>query len=127
MADMLIIGQGPAGVSASLYALRAGLDVILVGKGAGALEKAHMIENYYGLEKPLSGSELFEVGKKQAERLGANLVDDEVTDLFFDGNVFVATGLKGEYRSRACIMATGSARKKTPLPGMAEMEGHGVS
>ena len=64
---MLIIGQGPAGVSASLYALRAGLDVILVGKGAGALEKAHMIENYYGLEKPLSGSELFEVGKKQAE------------------------------------------------------------
>ena len=127
MADMLIIGQGPAGVSASLYALRAGLDVILVGKGAGALEKAHMIENYYGLEKPLSGSELFEVGKKQAERLGANLVDDEVTDLFFDGNVFVATGLKGEYRSRACIMATGSARKKTPLPKMAELEGHGVS
>ena len=63
MADMLIIGQGPAGVSASLYALRAGLDVILVGKGAGALEKAHMIENYYGLEKPLSGSELFEVAQ----------------------------------------------------------------
>lgn len=124
---MLIIGQGPAGVSASLYALRAGLDVILVGKGAGALEKAHMIENYYGLEKPLSGSELFEVGKKQAERLGANLVEDEVTDLFFDGKEFVATGLKGEYRGRACIMATGSARKKTPLPGMAEMEGHGVS
>ena len=127
MADMLIIGQGPAGVSASLYALRAGLDVILVGKGAGALEKAHMIENYYGLEKPLTGAELFEVGKKQAERLGANLVEDEVTDLFFDGKEFVATGLKGEYRGRACIMATGSARKKTPLPGMAEMEGHGVS
>ncbi len=127
MADMLIIGQGPAGVSASLYALRAGLDVILVGKGAGALEKAHMIENYYGLEKPLTGAELYEVGKKQAERLGANLVEDEVTDLFFDGKEFVATGLKGEYRGRACIMATGSARKKTPLPGMAEMEGHGVS
>lgn len=127
MADMLIIGQGPAGVSASLYALRAGLDVILVGKGVGALEKAHMIENYYGLEKPLTGAELFEVGKKQAERLGANFAEDEVTDLFFDGKEFVATGLKGEYRGRACIMATGSARKKTPLPGMAEMEGHGVS
>ena len=62
MADMLIIGQGPAGISAALYALRAGLDVILVGKGVGALEKAHMIENYYGLEKPLTGAELFEVG-----------------------------------------------------------------
>ena len=127
MSDVLIIGHGPAGVSASLYALRAGLDVILVGKGVGALEKAHMIENYYGLEKPLTGAELFEVGKKQAERLGAKFAEDEVTDLFFDGKEFVATGLKGEYRGRTCIMATGSARKKTPLPGMAEMEGHGVS
>ena len=127
MSDVLIIGHGPAGVSASLYALRAGLDVILVGKGVGALEKAHMIENYYGLEKPLTGAELFEVGKKQAERLGAKFAEDEVTDLFFDDKEFVATGLKGEYRGRACIMATGSARKKTPLPGMAEMEGHGVS
>jgi len=127
MADMLIIGHGPAGISAALYALRAGLDVILVGKGVGALEKAHMIENYYGLEKPLTGAELFEVGKRQAERLGAKFAEDEVTDLFFDGKEFVATGLTGEYRGRACIMATGSARKKTPLPGMAEMEGHGVS
>ena len=127
MSDIIIVGYGPAGVSASLYALRAGLDVILVGKGVGTLEKAHMIENYYGLEKPLTGAELFEVGKKQAERLGAKFAEDEVTDLFFDGKEFVATGLKGEYRGRACIMATGSARKKTPLPGMAEMEGHGVS
>jgi thioredoxin reductase (NADPH) len=103
------------------------LDVVLVGKDSGALEKAHMIENYYGLEKPLAGSDLFAVGKAQAERLGAKIVDDEVTDLYFDGKMFVATGLKGEYRARACIMATGSARKKQPLPKMAELEGHGVS
>ena len=127
MSDVIIIGYGPAGVSASLYALRSGLDVILVGKDAGALEKAHMIENYYGLERPMSGAELFAAGKSQAERLGATIVNDELTDLFFDGKEFVATGLKGEYRGRACIMATGSARKKQPLPGMAEMEGHGVS
>ena len=127
MADMLIIGYGPAGVSAALYALRGGLDVVMVGKDSGALEKAHMIENYYGLEKPLSGADLFAVGKRQAEALGAKIVDDEVTDLFFDGKEFVATGLKGEYRGRACIMATGSARKKQPLPRMAELEGHGVS
>ena len=127
MSDVIIIGYGPAGVSASLYALRSGLDVVLLGKDSGALEKAHMIENYYGLERPLSGSELFAAGKAQAERLGAKIVDDEVTDLFFDGTVFVATGLNGEYRARACIMATGSARKKQPLPKMAELEGHGVS
>lgn len=127
MSDIIIVGYGPAGVSASLYALRSGLDVVLLGKDSGALEKAHMIENYYGLERPLSGSELFAVGKAQAERLGAKIVEDEVTDLYFDGKMFVATGLAGEYRARACIMATGSARKKQPLPKMAELEGHGVS
>ena len=127
MADILILGYGPAGVSAALYGLRAGLDVLLVGKDAGALARAHMIENYYGLVKPLSGPELAETGKNQALALGAKIADDEVTDLFFDGSEFVAKGLSGEYRGKACIMATGSARKKQSLPGMAELEGHGVS
>lgn len=127
MADILILGHGPAGVSAALYGLRAGLEVQLVGKDVGALAKAHKIENYFGLEKPLTGAELAEVGKKQAIALGAQIVDDEVTDLMFDGFGFVATGLNGTYRGKVCVMATGSARKKTPLPGMAEMEGHGVS
>ncbi|MCQ2062533.1 MAG: NAD(P)/FAD-dependent oxidoreductase [Fibrobacter sp.] len=127
MSDVLIIGHGPAGVSAALYALRSKLSVTLVGKGVGALEKAHLIENYYGLEKPLTGVELHEAGKRQAETLGAKFEYDELTDLFFDGKEFVATGLKGEYRGAACIMATGAARKKQPLPGMAEMEGKGVS
>lgn len=127
MNDMLILGYGPAGVSAALYGLRAGLKVTLIGKDGGALQKAHLIENYYGLESPLTGTELLEVGKKQALKLGAQIVDDEVTDLMFDGSGFVATGLKGVYRGKTCIMATGSARKKQPLAGMAEMEGHGVS
>jgi len=127
MSDMLILGYGPAGVSAALYGLRSNLDVQLVGKDGGGLQKAHMIENYYGLEKPLSGPELVEVGKKQALALGAKIADDEITDLMFNGTEFVATGLKGEYHGKVCIMATGSARKKQPLAGMAEMEGHGVS
>lgn len=127
MSDILILGYGPAGISAALYGLRAGLDVQLVGKDAGALAKAHKIENYFGLKEPLTGEELAEVGKSQALALGAKIADDEVTDLMFDGNEFVATGLAGSYRGKACVMATGAARKKTPLPGMAEMEGHGVS
>ena len=66
MFDMLILGYGPAGISAALYGLRAGLSVQLVGKDGGALAKAHMIQNYYGLEKPLTGEQLLEVGHKQA-------------------------------------------------------------
>lgn len=127
MFDMLIIGYGPAGVSAALYGLRAGLKVLLVGKDGGALEKAHSIQNYYGLESPLSGAELLNVGKKQALELGATIENDEITDLMFNGACFVATGLKGTYEGRTCVMASGAARKKHPLPGMAEMEGHGVS
>ena len=126
-ADMLILGYGPAGVSAALYGLRAGLNVLLVGKDGGALSKAHAIQNYYGLEKPLTGEELMQVGKKQALDLGAQIVDDEVMDLMFDGSQFVAKGLAASYHGKVCIMATGAARKKHPLPGMAEMEGHGVS
>lgn len=127
MSDALILGYGPAGVSAALYALRSGLKVQLVGKDGGALEKAHLIQNYYGLAQPLTGTELVNVGKKQALDLGAKIAEDEITDLMFDGTQFIATGLKGQYTGKVCVMATGSARKKHPLPGMAEMEGHGVS
>ena len=98
MSDILILGYGPAGISAALYGLRAGLDVLLVGKDVGALAKAHKIENYFGLKEPLTGAELAEVGKKQALALGARIEDDEVTDLMFDGFGFVATGLKGTRR-----------------------------
>ena len=127
MADMLILGYGPAGISAALYGLRAGLDVQIVGKDGGALSKAHLIQNYYGLETPLTGEQLLELGKKQALELGGKIVEDEVIDLMFDGTGFSAKGLAGEYHAKVCIMATGAARKKQPLPGMAEMEGHGVS
>ena len=127
MSDILILGYGPAGISAALYGLRAGLDVQIVGKDGGSLAKAHLIQNYYGLETPLSGEKLLEVGKSQALALGAKIAEDEVTDLMFDGTGFSAKGLSGDYHGKVCIMATGSARNKHPLAGMAELEGHGVS
>lgn len=127
MTDMLILGYGPAGISAALYGLRAGLSVQLIGKDGGALAKAHMIQNYYGLEQPLTGEQLLEVGHKQAMALGANIIDDEITDLMFDGQGFSAKGLAGEYHGKVCIMATGAARNKHPVAGMTELEGHGVS
>ena len=78
MQDVVIIGSGPAGLSAALYILRGGFSTTVIGKDNGALEKAEKIENYFGLDHPLSGHELIENGRKQVQDLGGTLLQDEV-------------------------------------------------
>ena len=68
MEKVIIIGAGPAGISAALYAVRGNLDPLVINNGIGALEKAEKIENYYGLEHPLSGQELYDTGIAQRLR-----------------------------------------------------------
>ena len=63
MENIIIVGAGPAGISAALYAARGNMDPLIINTGIGSLEKAEKIENYYGLERPLSGKELFERGQ----------------------------------------------------------------
>lgn len=124
MTDILIIGSGPAGISAALYAARAGMDTLVVSSGQSALFKAHMIENYYGGSIP--GDELYEKGIAQAKALGIEIKEDQVVGLGFDGD-FIVTGEKSQYKAKAVIIATGSSRKAPPLPGLSEFEGRGVS
>ena len=124
MTDILIIGSGPAGISAALYAARAGMDTLVVSSGQSALFKAHMIENYYGGSIP--GDELYEKGIAQAKELGIEIKEDQVVGLGFDGD-FIVTGEKSQYKAKAVIIATGSSRKAPPLPGLSEFEGRGVS
>lgn len=124
MTDILIIGSGPAGISAALYAARAGMDTLVVSSGQSALFKAHMIENYYGGSIP--GDELYEKGIAQAKELGIEIKEDQVVGLGFDGD-FIVTGEKSQYKAKAAIISTGSARKAPPLPGLSEFEGRGVS
>ena len=81
MNDVVIIGSGPAGLSAALYILRAGFSVTVIGKDNGALEKAESIQNYFGLERPMSGHELVEIGKKQVRELGGTILQDEVVGI----------------------------------------------
>lgn len=126
MFDLIIIGKGPAGIAAALYALRANLKVMIIAKDAGTLPQAHLIENYYGLEKPISGEELFEIGIHQAKTLGAEFLDDEVLGLDFDGNFVVKTKTQS-LSSISLIMATGISRKRGNVPGAAEFEGKGIS
>lgn len=124
MTDILIIGSGPAGISAALYAARAGMDTLVISSGQSALFKAHMIENYYG--GSISGDELYEKGIAQAKALGIEIKEDQVVGLGFDGD-FIVTGEKSQYKAKAVIIATGSSRKAPPLPGLSEFEGRGVS
>lgn len=124
--DVIIIGGGPAGISASLYLKRAKQNILIISKGYGALEKSEKIENYYGLENPISGKELFEIGQNQAKELGIEFVYDEVISLDCEEN-FKVTTVNSEYYTKKVILATGSSRKSPNIKGIKEYEGKGVS
>jgi putative ABC transport system ATP-binding protein len=126
MADVIILGKGPAGISAALYTARAGIKTTVIGRDGGSLEKAGMIENYYGFDKPISAKDLIRSGIKQAKRFGVLLIEDEVVGLGFDGkfNVLLKTG---ELNANSVILATGSSRKSPSISGLNEFEGKGIS
>ncbi|MDW7659377.1 MAG: FAD-dependent oxidoreductase [Bacillota bacterium] len=126
MYDVIIVGQGPAGVSAAIYAVRAGLSVLVVGRDSGALAKAEKIENYYGFIEPISGHELLQRGLDQAVRLGVTVKNEEVTAVRWIDQFSVET-TAGEYQSLCVILATGMPRRKAVISGLSDYEGRGVS
>lgn len=127
MADAVVIGKGPAGISSSLYILRAGFSVDIIGKDNGALSKADKIENYYGFTQPVSGNDIIEAGIAQAKRLGANIITDEVVGFNFEKQIVVDTKYN-TYKGDALIIATGSSRSvPANIKGMKEFEGKGIS
>ena len=75
--DVIVVGSGPAGISASLYTKRANLETLIISKGIGILDKVKEIENYYGLEKNITGEKLQKIGEKQAENLGIEIKNEE--------------------------------------------------
>lgn len=126
MFDVIIVGSGPAGISAGIYLKRAKKDILIISNGKSALEKAEKIENYYGIES-ISGKDLYKIGLKQAENLQIPIEQDEVTNLTYDGEDFVITTANREYKSKYVILATGTNRKTPNIKGIKEFEGKGVS
>lgn len=124
--DVGIIGKGPAGISAALYTVRAGLKTLVIGSASSSLQKADKIENYYGFENQISGPELLEAGVRQAKRLGAVVVDDEVTAIEY-GDGFTIKTVSQSFGAKAVLIATGQPPRRPNIPGITKFEGVGVS
>ncbi len=124
MTELIIIGGGPAGVSAALYALRAGIGVLLLENGPGALARAHRIENYYGVTA--AGPDLYQTGLAQAAALGADIRHEEVLSIDYTGSFSIQTAA-AIYEAPAVILATGTKNATVKAEGLQRLEGHGVS
>ena len=126
MSNIVILGSGPAGVSAALYAARAGVETTVLTKGPGALDRAELIQNYYGFAEPISGAELERRGIEGAKALGVQFVTTEAVGLTYMDKLTVET-LAGDFPADAVILATGASRAAPHIPGLAGLEGHGIS
>ena len=127
--DVIIVGGGPAGLTAGLYAARAGLNSILIDKGifGGQITYAEHVENFTGFPDGISGMELGEKMHQQAQKHGLNTIFGEVTGLEIRGAVKIVKTTEGDYAGKSVILAGGAVRKKLGAEGETRLTGRGVS
>ncbi len=127
--DVIILGAGPGGLSAAIYAGRAMLDTLILEKGApgGQILMTDFIENYPGFPEGIAPIELMEGFRKQAERFGAKIAMDPVKSLQREGHIWKVIGSKNEYLTRAVIIATGANFRRLGVKGEGKFTGRGVS
>jgi thioredoxin reductase (NADPH) len=128
--DVIIIGSGPAGYTAALYAARARLNPLLFEgsvTSGGALMNTTEVENFPGFPDGVLGPDLMDSIRKQAERFGAELVTDDVTEVDLDANPKVVKAGHDTFLARSVIIATGSSYRELGIPGEKRLSGHGVS
>lgn len=128
--DVVIVGSGPAGYTAAIYAARAGLaPVVLAGSvtAGGALMNTTEVENYPGFIEGIQGPELMTQMQQQAERFGADIRYEDVTALSLTGQVKTITTEEAVYQARTVIISTGSEYRKLGVDGEDRLSGHGVS
>jgi len=129
--EVIIIGSGPAGYTAGIYAARAGLNPLLIAssvEAGGELMKTTEVENYPGFPTGLQGPELMEAFRAQAERFGTEVLLEDVIEVDLTGDVkIVKIGAGQTFEAKTVILATGAAYRELGLPREKELSGHGVS
>ena len=127
--ECLIIGSGPAGLSAALYAARANLKpVVLSGMDLGGqVSKTAAVDNYPGFPEGIDGPEMVSIFQKQAERFGAEIVFDSATEVDLSERPFKVTTYGGEYLAETLIISTGAEIRQLGVPGETDFTGRGVS
>ena len=126
MFDVLIVGGGPAGISAAVYLKRFRLDIVIIMKDYGTLAKTDHIENYYGFVEPITGTQLVENGINQAKRMGISIIEEEVLNIeYFD--TFTVKTNKSEYLAKTVLLTTGASRSGLKVKGFNDYVGKGIS
>src|SRR5579884_1979208 len=127
--DLIIIGSGPAGYTAAIYAARANLSVLMFQgyQVGGQLMLTSEVENYPGFEDGILGPSMMEKFEAQARRFGAELIPEDVSAIDFSKRPFKLTTDSGDYYARTIIIATGASAKWLGLPSEARLQGRGVS
>lgn len=127
--DTIILGGGPAGLSAALYTGRGKLDTLLIEKGSygGQVATTYEVDNYPGAEIGISGTELSTRMRRQAEAFGTTFVKEEIESVELLGTVKKIVTAKGEYLGRTVIIATGASPRMVGFKGERELRGRGVS
>jgi thioredoxin reductase (NADPH) len=127
--DIVIIGGGPAGLSAGIYAARARLDSLLMERGAvgGQILNTEWVENYPGFPEGISGFDLTQSMHQQATKFGLETLIAEVTGVRITAKEKAVKTTQGDFTARAIIVASGSERQKLGVPGEVEYTGKGVS
>jgi len=127
--DIVIIGAGPSGYTAGIYCSRAGYGTLILSGilPGGQLVNTTEVENYPGFEKGIMGPDLMIEMRKQTQRMGTTIIDDEVVDVDFRHRPFKVLTASEEYEGRAVIIATGANPRKLGLQGEQTFAGKGVS
>ncbi len=127
MFDVIIIGAGPAGISTGLYTKRANLKIMIIYQNDSNLEKAELIENYYGFSNGITGKDLYKEGINQAKNLGIELKNEEVINIKMKETGFDIITDKNEYKTKNIVLATGNKKNVPKIKGIQEFEGRGIS